>query len=321
MKRARFAGTMGMLCLLMAAPVPLVWAEEPAAATEERPKYVRISRDASDEPLALQTAVVRFVPADPAKGDLRVDLVGAVHVGDKSYYEALNERFEDYDVVLYELVAPDGARIPKGGRSSAHPVAMLQNGLKSLLELEHQLEYIDYTKDNMLHADMSPDDFAKSMEERGESFFGMFFRMMGQAMAQQSLGKNRTSDFDLLAALFDRDRAGALKRAMAEQFEGMEGMMQALDGPQGSTLITERNKVALAKLAEQIAAGKKKIAIFYGAGHLGDMEKRLLADFQLRRAGEEWLDAWNLKRAPRARKPKRPLEKKAASIIPFGTPG
>ncbi len=319
MKRACLAGTIGFLCLLVAGLVPFARAQEPAATAQASPKYIRVARDKSDQPLALQTAIVRFEPADAAKGDLVVDLVGAVHVGDKSYYEALNKRFEDYDVVLYELVAPEGTRVPKGGRPSAHPIGMLQSGLKDMLALELQLQHVDYTKQNMVHADMSPDDFAKSMEERGESFFGMFFRMMGQAMAQQSLGKNRTSDFDLLAALFDRDRAGALKRVMAEQFADADGIMLALEGPEGSTIITERNKVALKRLAEQIDAGKKKIAIFYGAGHLNDMEKRLSADFQLKRCGEEWLDAWNLRKAPRARKPKRPANKKAASIVPLGT--
>jgi hypothetical protein len=96
--------------------------------------------------------------------------------------------------------------------------------------------------------------------------------------------------------------------------------MEALEGPEGSTIITERNKVALKKLSEQIAAGKKKIAIFYGAGHLGDMEKRLAADFQLKRKDEQWLDAWNLK-AQRAKKPKRAAQKKAASIVPLVVPG
>ncbi len=250
---------LGFLCLLLAGwamvlaggAMPTA-ADEPAASDAPRPKYIRISRDDSDEPLALQTAIVRFVPADDASGGVQVDLVGAVHVGEKSYYEALNKQFEGYDVVLYELVAPEGTRVPKGGKPSGHPVAMLQNGLKGMLELEHQLELVDYTKENMVHADMSPDDFAKSMEERNESFFGMFFRMMGQAMAQQSVQKNRTSDFDLLAALFDPDRAGSMKRIMAEQFESLDGVMGALEGPDGSTIITERNKVALEKLAEQI---------------------------------------------------------------------
>lgn len=292
-------------------------AEEPGQKADNgdaRPKYIRISRDADENPLALQTAIVEFVPADEAKGDLRVDLIGAVHVGEKSYYEALNKAFEGYDVVLYELVAPDGTRVPKGGKSGGHPVALLQNGLKGMLGLEHQLEQVDYSKENLLHADMSPEDFAKSMEERNESFLGMFARMWGQAIAQQSTRKNQTSDIDVLAAMFSPNRSFAMKRVMAEQFENVEGVMEALEGKDGSTIITERNKVALKKLAEQIAAGKKKIAIFYGAGHLGDMEKRLHSDeFGLKRSGEQWLDAWNLEKTPAPARKDSDAEKKAAA--------
>ena len=89
----------------------------------------------------------------------------------------------------------------------------------------------------------------------------MFFRMMGQGIAQQSKlqAQGKSTEADLLLALFDRNRSSALKRVMADQFESMEGMMGALEGPKGSTIITERNKVALKKLSEQIAAGKQKI--------------------------------------------------------------
>jgi len=163
------------------------------------------------------------------------------------------------------------------------------------------------------HARFFPEDFAKSMEERNESFLGMFARMWGQAIAQQSTQKNRTSDVDVLAALFSPNRSFAMKRVMAEQFENVEGVMEALEGKDGSTIITERNKVALKKLSEQIAAGKKKIAIFYGAGHLGDMEKRLLGDeFELKRSGEQWLDAWNLSKTPSPAKEDSEAAKKAA---------
>ncbi len=278
--------------------------DETAASKTTPAKYIRLERDKAGELAALQTAVVHFASTEPGQGDLAVDLIGAVHVGEKGYYETLNKRFEGYDAVLYELVAPTGTRIPKGTKPGGHPVAMLQNGLKDMLDLEHQLQYIDYTKDNMVHADMSPDELAKSMTDRNESFMTMFFRMMGHAMAQQSAQKGKpASEFDMLAAFFDTDRSGALKRMMAEQFENLDGLMGALDGPDGSSIITERNKVALKKLADEIAAGKKKIAIFYGAGHLGDMEKHLVGDLHLRRSGEEWLTAWNLekKKPPKAR--------------------
>ena len=52
----------------------------------------------------------------PSARDVVVDLIGAVHVGEKAYYEALNKQFEDYDAVLYELVAPEGTRVPKGAK-------------------------------------------------------------------------------------------------------------------------------------------------------------------------------------------------------------
>jgi hypothetical protein len=102
-------------------------------------------------------------------------------------------------------------------------------------------------------------------------------------------------------ALFDKTRAIQMKRFMADQMSSMDSVMLALEGPKGSTLITERNKAALKVLADEIKGGKKKLAIFYGAGHLSDMEKRLIADFGLKRADENWLEAWNL-RLPESKK-------------------
>jgi hypothetical protein len=93
-----------------------------------------------------------------------------------------------------------------------------------------------------------------------------------------------------------KDRAYRLKRIMAEQFETMEDQMSSLSGPKGSTLITERNKKALEVLREQIQHGKQRIAIFYGAGHLTDMERRLAADFGLQKDHQRWLVAWSMVR-------------------------
>ena len=79
-----------------------------------------------------------------------------------------------------------------------------------MLELEHQLDRVDYTKENFVHADMSPEEFAKSMEKRGESFMQMFLRLMGQGMVQQAAQQQNgggNSDVDLLLALFSKDRA------------------------------------------------------------------------------------------------------------------
>jgi hypothetical protein len=51
-------------------------------------------------------------------------------------------------------------------------------------------------------------------------------------------------------------------------------------------------------LKAQLAGGKKHIGIFYGAGHLSDMDKRLREDFQLQPETITWLTAWNLAAKP-----------------------
>ena len=298
------------LALIVAGGLALVFgatratmAEAPAnAAKPEKTdhKFIRLVRDSHNEPQAMETAIVRFVPAK--EGDrpgLSVDLVGAVHVGEKSYYDQLNKAFEKYDALLFELVA-DKKTVPKHGDKSRSPVSAIQIGLKNFLELDFQLDDIDYTKKNFVHADMSPDEMAKSMADHGESIWTIMLRMMAAGMAQQA-GNANSSDLDLIMALFDKNRAIQMKRFMADQMSSMDSVMLALEGPKGSTLITERNKAALKVLADEIKGGKKKLAIFYGAGHLSDMEKRLIADFGLKRADESWLEAWNL-RLPDAKK-------------------
>jgi hypothetical protein len=286
------------LCVSLSFAAHAGFAKEPAASADKTQptKFLRVERDADEKPLTLQTAVVHYEAAEAGATDSTVDLIGAVHIGEPSYYDDLNKLFEKYDVVLYELVAPAGTRIAKGAKPGNHPIAMLQSGMKDMLALEHQLEHIDYTKENLVHADMSPDDFEKSMSDRGESMWTMMLRMMGEGMARQATAQasGKSVDAEILLALFDKNRALALKRIMAEQFDDMGGMSAVLDGPQGSTIITERNKVALKQVAKEIDAGKKRIAVFYGAGHLPDMERHLLADFKLKRGEEKWLTAWHL---------------------------
>ncbi len=285
--------------------------EADATPPEIGAKWVRLERDENDDLVGLQTAIVRYVPAakikDQKTSDQQdtadstdqpfVDLVGAIHVGDKRYYDELNTHFKQYDALLYELVAPDGSVVTRGrGTSNRHPVGMLQNGMKQMLELEHQLEQIDYTKPNFVHADMSPDQFSESMRNRGESFLQLYFRLIGQSIGHQSrqANKGQSIDVQLLTALFSRDRSRQLKKVMATQLTEMESLFLGLGGEEGTTLIAERNKVALQVLKKQLAAGKSQLGVFYGAGHLVDMDGRLRKDFGLQPVSVKWVTAWDL---------------------------
>ncbi|QDU25238.1 hypothetical protein ETAA8_03010 [Anatilimnocola aggregata] len=281
--------------------------QEPAA----QENFIRIHRNDKGTPLTMDTGIARYQAAAGKNKGAIVDLIGAVHIGEKSYYDALNKKFEDYDVLLYELVAPPNTRIPKGAKgSSGHPIAAMQTGMKSMLGLEHQLECVDYTKANFVHADMSPDEFAKSMKDKGESFAQMIFRAMGAGMAQQATGK-QSGDLEMLAALFSNNRAQKLRLAMSSQFEDLDSQTIIFDGPDGSTILTERNRKAFEVLAKELAAGKKKIGVFYGAAHLPDMEKKLADDFGMQRTELTWLPAWSLTSTPLpAVDEEKPAEKK-----------
>jgi hypothetical protein len=268
------------------------------AAESQQPagKFMRLKRDENGKLQSMDTAIVRFVPADGTPSGLVVDLISAVHIGEKSYYQQLNKEFEQYDALLYELVAPAGTRVPEGGApGEGGIVASLQQGLKDVLDLEYQLEVVNYEKDNFVHADMSPEEFFKSMSDRGESLWTMFMRAMEQAAVQQQAESGSPQMRLLLGLMLNKNKALAIKRIMAEQLEDVESAVKLFDGPEGSTIITERNKKALQVLGEQIAAGKKKIGIFYGGGHLPDMEQRLVSDFGLKRQSARWLVAWNLR--------------------------
>jgi hypothetical protein len=269
-----------------------ILADPPAAKGEQ--DFLRLRRSETNELVALETVVASYKGTHQGK-EVIVDLIGAVHIGDKAYYDALNKAFETYDVVLYELVAPRDTT-PMPGQRSAHPVSFLQMTMKNMLSLQFQLDCIDYTKKNFVHADMTPEEFSESMDRRGESMMQMFLRMFGQSIAMQSRDPERNADAQLLSALFAKPevRSLRLKRVMAEQFEDMETATAVLDGPEGSTIVTERNKAALNILKQQLEAGHARIAIFYGAAHLPDMEKRLATDFQLKRSETKWLTAWDL---------------------------
>ncbi len=270
--------------------------------------WVRIVRDPRGKPLALEVAIVRYLPAaQAAKAGSKqrapmareyVDLVGAIHIGDLSYYQQLNKHFRQYDALLYELVAPKGTVVEQGrGTSNLNPLGAMQNGMKSMLEVEHQLEQVDYTRPNFVHADLSPDEFLQSMESRDEGFLKLYFRLIGQAVAQQSeqAAKGESTDLDIFTALLSQDRPRMLKIALAKQFESMESMLANISGPNGSTLITERNIRALEVLRKQQESGKQKLAIFYGAGHLADMHERLTKEFNMKAVDVTWLEAWDLR--------------------------
>ena len=285
------------------------WASEPAGAVAEDVEFLRLSRDDDDELLSLDTSIVTYTEdaraaAQAGRKAVTVDLVAAVHLGGADYYETLDRLFAEYDAVLYELVAPPNER-PRPGRKPTGAIGSAQQGLTKLLGLEFQLERIDYTAANFVHADLSPQEFQRAMKKRGESWWSMFTKLMKESMARAERGEATAPELgvgDLFGLLFGggADRQVRLRRMMAEQFTDMDVLTSAFGGEEGSTLITDRNAAALEVLEKRIVAGDRRIAIFYGAAHMDDFDRRLREDFSLQPGETVWLEAWDLREpAPR----------------------
>ncbi len=82
-----------------------------AKAKSDAPEFMRVVSDKDEVLESLQTAIATYQINDGEFKGAQIDLVGAVHVGEASYYKELNRRFKTYDAVLFELVADPDIRI------------------------------------------------------------------------------------------------------------------------------------------------------------------------------------------------------------------
>jgi len=260
----------------------------------EESRFVRIRNDKKGKPAAMETSTITYTKKLEDGTILEVDLIGVVHIGERDYYKEFNEQFRAYDSLLYELVAPKGTKIDKRDDSGMNPVAALQKGMMSMLGLKFQLDHIDYNAKNFVHADMSPEEFAESMSKNNESLTKVFFRTLGMSAAMG--GANGGSDIEMFRALMSSgdERIYRMRRSAAKQLIKMDVGMAIWEGDSGSTIITHRNTKAMEVMQEEMEKGKRKIGIFYGAGHLEDMEKRLLEEFKMKSGEPRWQRAWKL---------------------------
>jgi len=262
-----------------------------AASAEEAPAlFSRVDVDDLERPRALQIAIVTYGPAQG--GNYSVDLVGAIHVGDPDYYAALNARFPDYDALLYELVAPRGAIVtPDTERDGL--VSNAQLLLTRLLDLSFQLDEIDYTAPNFIHADLSGAELSASMAARDESLYTYFWRIVFASIREYAKDPLGLSDWQMIGAVVGSEQDQPLKTALAYEMTNIAQVQQIFGEDSDSAIIGARNERAIQVLREQLDAGAQRVGIFFGVGHMPDLEDRLLA-LGLERRGTTWLDAWRL---------------------------
>ena len=252
--------------------------------------YIRVDED--DFAARLQTAVTRF-----EKNGATVDLIGAIHIADKAYYEALNARFKTHDVVLFEMIGGENLAAAKAAEPApegpADPEAKDLSGLHKIydmaakfLNLTGQADAIDYTAENFVHADLTHAEFFELQKERGESLVG--FALKSALNAPEPAKEPNT--VRLLAALLARN-SNLVKLEIVHTLGQGDDQVAALAGE--NVIISDRNQRCLEVMNRELAAGHKNLGIFYGAAHFPDMEKRLLEQ-GFKRVKQEWMTAWDI---------------------------
>lgn len=260
------------------------WAEVAAPPATD---FIRVERD--EKSVKLQTAITRY-----SKGDVHVDLIGAVHIADEAYYKKLNKTFTSYPVLLFEMIGGEnlgqGRAEPAKGKNAEGELRFLSTAfdtMQNMLELSSQKDHIDYSAKNFLHADLTIKEFTELQKKRKESLLSFAIQNSLQADPNE-----QPNSLGLLLALFSRD-SNRLKLQLIDTLAAGDNQIAAISG--NNVIITDRNLKCLQVMQKQIQEGKKTIGIFYGAAHFPDMEKRLLKQ-GFKKTKNQWVDAWLIKK-------------------------
>ena len=249
--------------------------------------FIRVKETADSA--KLQTAVFGY-----EKDGVRVDLIGAIHLADKGYYEFLNKHFKNYEVLLFEMVGGENLGGGKKPAVAKEPekednlagLRVIYETMEKALGLSGQGALIDYFAGNFVHADLTMDEFEALQAERGESLLGF---MIQAGMAAEKPSREPDS-LNLMRGMLT-GRTDLVKLELMHTMAEGDEQIDSLAGE--NVIIGDRNAKCLEVLDQQVAAGMKNIGVFYGAAHFPDMERQLFKKGYTQ-VSRKWLTAWRV---------------------------
>jgi hypothetical protein len=231
---------------------------------------------------SLQIAVTEYTAPDGHK----VTLYGVVHIADPAYYAEVQRELDGFDTVLYEGIKTGTMVNPE-----TKILNIIQKGMGKLLGLTFQKDGIDYTRPNLVHADITADELQQSMGDQTLTPFGNLppetqdqaapiLEMAGDLISQ-FLGSNT-------------ELQNSLKLQMSQQIAGAD-FQTAMPPQMYQSIVVDRNQIVMDVLAAERAAHpeKQNIAIFYGAGHMEDFVSRFTT-LGYTQTGQRWMTAWRI---------------------------
>lgn len=258
--------------------------------------------------VALEIALRRFVPA--TNGGPTIWLAGAVHLGESNYYAGLQMFLDAQPLVLFEGIGAGSKKF----RADSDDGGGIQGALAASLGLAFQLSAIDYDRASFRNSDLGIAQLqtlllggSSSAASGGEGASGkttaageQFEQLLGAMEGSSMLGVllhagvkfiGSSAKLRAMTRLLLIETMGELKGDLA-QMKGAPPEIQRLL----AVIIHERNKTVMEDLKKAVgsASPPASTAVFYGAGHMADFEKRLREEMGYRPAGEVWLRAMSV---------------------------
>ncbi len=201
-----------------------------------------------------------------------------------------------------ETASPLAAAVPAARNGN---MSSLQSTLAESLGLVFQLDAIDYSRPNFRNSDLSIADLRKLIAGQrtasgaagaSQSFEGLLQVMQGNGLFEILL------EAGLRFIGSSPKLQGLSKLALIEALGQIQGDPAQLSGltPELKqlleVLIEQRDRKVISDLKTEAGKLRRRdsIAIFYGTGHMPDLERRLRQELGYRPAGQVWLTAFSV---------------------------
>ena len=269
---------------------------DPAVDASPRP-YLR--QASTNGVMSLEVCARSLVPVR-GRGPT-VWLVGVTHLGESRYYTELQRFLEEQTLVLFEGIGATNGEF----RSTQEDTYSLQADLARSLGLAFQLNAIDYDQPHFRNSDLTLDQLAEAFSRmhedqpaaRGGLDVGQLVELMEGEGLMGALARLATT----VIAASPRIQAAA-KVTMIEAFSSLPAnLKESLAVPPSLqpllvVLIDERDKVVVHDLQTALRSKPRpeSVALFYGAGHMADLEQRVRDALRYRPGEERWLTAFSV---------------------------
>ncbi len=286
-------------------------ARRPGPHSQPVAAYTRVATPDTNT-LSLQIALRKFMPRS-GRG-AAVWLSGVSHIGESNYYAGLQRHLDAQSLVLYEGV---GAR-DRTLRFDPNEQSSIQHTLATSLGLVFQLTAIDYDRRHFRNSDLTVPELQRMLagdprpasppagstnDTSGEGGRSdgeespEFRELMGVMNGSSVLGMlvhlgvrflGSSPKLQAMTKLAMIETLGSFKGDLAE-VKSVPPELQRLM----TVIVRGRNDVVMRDLRQNLrnARSGQSISVFYGAGHMADLEKRLVDDLGYRQHDEIWMTA------------------------------